>query len=82
MAAPPEQPSLNAEQSRALKILADAGQDGLTETTLFVYGFWREMLAELVLAKLATVKAETIGPAIKVERYRVTAAGRRAITAK
>jgi hypothetical protein len=82
MTASPEQPSLNAELTRALKILAGAGQDGLTEATLFAYGFWPEMLAELVLAKLATVKAETIGPAIKVERYRVTAAGRRAIAAE
>jgi hypothetical protein len=37
------------------------------------------MLSELVLVGLATVATETIIPAIKVERYRITDAGRRAI---
>jgi hypothetical protein len=46
---------------------------------LLAYGFWHEMLSELVLAGLATVATATIGPAIEVERYRVTATGRRAI---
>jgi hypothetical protein len=44
-------------------------------------GFWREMLAELVLAGFAMAVSETIrtgGPTIKVERYRITTAGRRA----
>jgi len=45
-------------------------------------GFWREMLAELVLAGFAMAVSETIrtaGPTIKVERYHITAAGRRAL---
>jgi len=70
---------LSAEQQRALKILAKAGQNGATEATLLAHGFWREMLAELVLAGLATVVTETIGPAIKVERYRITHDGRKAL---
>lgn len=40
------------------------------------------MLAGLVLAGLATVVAETLqadGPTIKIERVRITDAGRRAI---
>ncbi len=37
------------------------------------------MLAGLVLAGLATAVTETIGPAIKLERHGITAAGRRAL---
>jgi hypothetical protein len=37
------------------------------------------MLAGLVLAELATAVTETIGLAIKLERHRITAAGRRAL---
>ena len=58
------------EQRRALEILADAGQHGATEATMLAHGFWRDMLAGLVLAGLATVVTETIragGPTIKVE---------------
>jgi len=79
MAVPPEPPRLSAEQQRALKMLAGAGQKGAAEATLLTHGFWREMLAELVLARLATVVTETIGPAIKVERYRISRAGRKAL---
>ncbi len=70
---------LGAEQRRALEILADAGRYGVSDATLLAYGFWHEMLSELVLAGLATMATETIGPAIEVERYRVTATRRRAI---
>jgi hypothetical protein len=81
MPTPPEQPPLSAEQRRSLKLLAKI-PGGATEATMFAYGFWREMLAGLVLAGLATVTTAFIragGPAMKVDRYRVTAAGRRAI---
>jgi hypothetical protein len=81
MATPPEQPRLSAEQQRALKLLTKI-PGGATEATLFAHGFWREMLAGLVLAGLATVTTAFIrvgGPAMKVDRYRITAAGRRAI---
>jgi hypothetical protein len=37
------------------------------------------MLAELVLAGFVTAVTETIGPAIEVERYCITDAGRKAI---
>jgi hypothetical protein len=70
-----------AEQRRALKLLARI-PGGATEATLFAHGFWREMLAGLVLAGLATVTTAFIragGPAMKVDRYRITTAGRRAI---
>jgi hypothetical protein len=81
MPTPPEQPRLSAEQRRALKLLAKI-PGGATEATMFAHGFWREMLAGLILAGLATVITAFIragGPAMKVDRYRITAAGRRAI---
>jgi len=56
--------SLSAEQRRALELLASIPV-GLTAATLLAHGFWNEMLAEFVTAGLATVVAETIGPAIK-----------------
>ena len=74
--------SMTREQRRALEILADAGSNGATEATMLAHGFWREMLAKLVLAGLATVMTETIrtgGPTIKVERYRITDDGRKAL---
>ena len=70
---------LSAEQRRALEILADAGRYGVSDATLLAYGFWHEMLSELVLAGLATVATETIGPVIEVERYRITDDGRKAL---
>jgi hypothetical protein len=54
----------------------------VAEATLFAHGFWREMLAGLVLAGLATVTTAFVGaggPAMKVDRYRITPAGRKAI---
>jgi hypothetical protein len=79
MAAPSRKSRLSREQRRALEILADAGQNGATEAIMLAHGFWREMLAELVLAGFAMAVSETIGPTINVERYRITAAGRRAL---
>jgi hypothetical protein len=81
MPTPPEQPALSAEQRRALKLLAKI-PGGATEATLFAHGFWREMLAGLVLAGLATVTTKFVragGPVMKVDRYRITAAGRKAV---
>jgi hypothetical protein len=68
MATPPEQPALSVEQQRALKLLARI-PGGATEATLFAHGFWREMLAGLVLAGFATVTTAFIragGPMMKV----------------
>ena len=81
MATPPERPPLSAEQRRALKLLARI-PGGATEATLFAHGFWRENLAGLVVAGLATVTTAFVragGPAMRVDRYQITAAGRRAI---
>jgi hypothetical protein len=76
-----QKPRLSAEQRSALMILA-ASPRGLTEALLLAYGFKRDMSAGLVLAGLAMVVTETVrtgGPTIKVERIRITAAGRGAL---
>jgi hypothetical protein len=81
MPAPPEKPHLSAEQRRAPKPLARI-PGGATEATLSAHGFCREPLAGLVLAGLATVTTAFIragGSAMKVDRDRITDAGRRAL---
>jgi hypothetical protein len=74
---------LSREQRHVLKILADAPRGLSEEMLIVVHGFSAEMLAGLVLAGLATVVTEAKsmprGVTIKVERVRVTDAGRRAI---
>jgi hypothetical protein len=73
---------LSRERHRALQLLAGSPR-GLTEDLLVLaHECSRDMLAGLVLAGLATVVAETLradGPSIKIERVRITDAGRRAI---
>jgi hypothetical protein len=73
------QQHFSAEQRRALKILAAAGREGVNDAALRAHGFLPEMLAGFVLDGLAAAVTETIGPAIKVERHHITAAGRKAI---
>jgi len=73
--------SLNAEQRRALELLA-GGPRGYTKPRLVAEGFAIDMLADLVSEGLATAQRETLrvgGRTIRVERYRITDAGRRAI---
>ena len=73
--------SLNAEQRRALVLLV-ASPRGCTKGRLLADGFAVEMLADLVSEGLATAQRETMrvgGRTIRVERYRITDAGRRAI---
>ena len=78
----PRERHLNPERRRALQLLASSPR-GLTEDLLVLaHEFSSDMLAGLVLAGLATVVAETLradGPTIKIERVRITDAGRRAI---
>jgi hypothetical protein len=74
--------SLNAEQRRALKLLASSGHGVNEELLVLGHGFSRRMLAGLVFAGLATVVTENVragGPATKVERYRTTDDGRKAL---
>jgi hypothetical protein len=62
---------LDAEQRRALNLLADAGPRGSTAAILMAHGFTAEMLAGLVRDGLATVATETVkagGRTIEVAR--------------
>ena len=74
---------LSREQRRALKMLADAPRGISEEVLVVVHGFSAQMVAGLVRAGLATVVTETKsaprGVTIKVERIRITDAGRRAL---
>jgi hypothetical protein len=79
MATPPRPHS--SQQRRALTLL-DSLIDGAAEEFLLLCGLKREMLAQFVLAGLVTVVTETMqtgGATIKVERYHITEAGRKAI---
>ena len=74
---------LTPEQRRVLELLA-GGPRGYTKARLLVDGFTVDMLADLLREGLATAQRETLrvgGRKIKVERYRITDAGRRAIEA-
>jgi hypothetical protein len=78
----PKERHLSPEWRQALQLLVGSPR-GVTEDMLVLsHGFSRDMLAMLVLAGLATVVTETSradGIPIKVERVRITDAGRRAI---
>jgi hypothetical protein len=81
MAAPPRKRRFGAEQRRALQLLASS-PFGAAEAIMLAHGFTRRMLAGLVNAGLATARGNTFragGSMIKVERYRITDAGRRVI---
>jgi len=73
--------SLSAEQRRALELLA-ASPRGYTKGRLLADAFAVDMLADLVREGLAAAQRGTMrvgGRTIRVERYRVTDAGRRAL---
>jgi hypothetical protein len=77
-----EENQLSAEQRRALKLLADAGEHGCTGANLFNQGFSIGMFADLVSLGLATGHSETVRVGhrkIKVARIRIADAGRRAL---
>jgi len=70
--------TLNAEQFRALEILAYAGSRGSTIDMLVANGFPAELLAGLVSDGLAMMQGETVkvgDRAIEVIRVRITEAG-------
>ena len=78
----PRERHLRSEQRRALLLLATIPRGATEDLLLLAYEFSRDVLAGLVLAGLATVVTETVragGPSLKVERYRITDDGRRAI---
>jgi hypothetical protein len=78
----PRERRLAGERRRALQLLASSPRGVAAELLVLAHEFSRDMLAGLVLAGLATVVAETLtadGPTIKIERVKITDAGRRAI---
>jgi ABC-type amino acid transport substrate-binding protein len=78
----PRERYITPERRRALQLLASSPYGVAAELLVLAHEFSRDMLAGLVVAGLATVVAETLkadGPTIKIERVRITDAGRRAI---
>ena len=73
-----DKPRLDADQCCALALLA-SDEHGETEALMLALGFRREMLAGLVLAGLVTETMRAGGATMKVERYRITDAGRDAL---
>jgi hypothetical protein len=66
----------------ALRLLAESA-DGCTADSIVVRGFTLELLMELIVAGLATTQTEQVGRAsqpIGRTRFRITEAGRRALT--
>jgi hypothetical protein len=74
-------PRLSIEQRGALVILAIAGRDGMTQSSLAALGFDASMIAGLVNEGLATqtLSRGWAGGNTEVVRIRIKAAGRRAI---
>ncbi len=83
MPASPRKRRVSAEQRRALAKLADAGRNGVTAAIMLANGFKTNMLARLDREGLATAMiAERMkdgGKIIEVVRFRITAAGQRAL---
>src|SRR5258706_16158517 len=71
-------PGQYRERRRALKMLADAPRGVSAEMLVVAHGFSAEMLAGLATVVTET-KSAPRGGTIKVERIRVTDAGRRAL---
>jgi uncharacterized protein (DUF1501 family) len=71
-----------ADRRRALELLAGS-HDGCTEAHMLAHGFSTDLLLELINAKLATAQSERTvagGRWVEVIRFRITEAGRRALS--
>ena len=78
----PRKPHSSPEWREALQLLASSPRGATEQVLMLGHGFSGDMLAMLVLAGLATMVAETLeadGSTIKIERVRITDAGRRAL---
>ena len=78
----PRKPQSSAEWRQVLQLLARSPRGTIEDVLELGHGFSRETLATLVLNGLAMVMTETLsldGATIKIERMRITDAGRRAI---
>ena len=75
-------PQSSPEWRQALQLLARSPRGTIEDVLELGHGFSRQTLATLVLKGLAMVMTETLsldGATIKIERMRITDAGRRAI---
>ncbi len=82
MTTPPRRPSLNAEQRRALEMLNRSPRSGCTNTHLLTHGFALTTLIGLVRDQFVEVETKIVtapGRTTQIVRFRITAAGRRAI---
>ena len=71
---------LSEQQRLALKVLAAADIDGVTEDMFAFHGVGTGVLVELVNAGLASVTVEKLGrPRIEITRVTITDSGRAAI---
>jgi hypothetical protein len=78
----PRKPQSNPEWRQALQLLARSPRGTIEDVLELGHGFSRETLATLVLSGLAMVMTQTLsldGATIKIERMRITDAGRRVI---
>jgi hypothetical protein len=76
------EPRLNADQRRALAILAASGQNGVTRSLLIANGYGVVMINALVSQELATLtyeKALVGGKFIEIAKVRITKTGRVAL---
>jgi len=74
--------TLSAEQRRALAMLATAGLDGATQSSLSGHGFGASFVVGLVGRGLVTIMYERVragGTIIEVTKVRITDEGHRAI---
>ncbi len=77
--------TLNANQRRALALLASEGHSGVTQSLLTLYGFHESIVAELVgrgLASKTQEKVRAAGGTAEVVTIRITETGRDALTAE
>jgi hypothetical protein len=75
-------PKVNADQRRALELLAVAGLQDCTGATLLAHGVRIDVLTYLVRAGLVSAYREPMNAGqrqIEVARMRITDAGRRAL---
>jgi hypothetical protein len=83
MAAPSRKRRLNAEQRRALELLAGSPRGVNGELLVLGHHFTRGMVTGLVGAGLARTHHQVIkagAKPVEVVRFRITAAGRQALT--
>jgi hypothetical protein len=74
--------TLNAEQRRALAMLAAAGLDGATQSLLSAQGFGASLVVGLIDRGLVTIMYERVragGMSIEGTKVRITDEGHRAI---